>query len=129
MKQGAIIAACHALDKIMNQDLSLAMAKQVFDMREKLQPNWDFQVMQERKIAVKYPHVNPANASVSYDTGNSEMEKERLAELDSFLKELNDLADMDQDLSVEPIILRISEENIKIAGKDIKALQGFITFE
>ena len=129
MKQGLIIAACHALNKIMNQDLSLAMAKQVFDMRESLQPNWDFQVMQERKIAAKHPHVDLATASVSYDTGNSEMEKERLAELDSFLKEMDDLAEMEQDLSVEPIILRSSEENIKIAGKDIKALKGFITFE
>lgn len=129
MKLGKIIAACHALDKIMNQDLSLPIAKQVFDMREKLQSSWDFQVMQERKIAEKHPHVNPANGSVSYDNGDAEMEKERLAELDSFFKELTDLAEMEQDLSVEPIILRSSEENIKIAGKDIKSLKGFITFE
>ena len=129
MKLGKIIKACHALDKIMNQDLSLSMAKQVFDMREKLQSSWDFQVMQERKIAEKHPHVNPRNASVSYDNGDAEMEKERLAELDSFFKEMNDLAEMEQDLTVEPIILRSSEENIKIAGRDIKALQGFITFE
>ena len=129
MKLGKIIAACHGLDKIMSQDLSLPMAKKVFDMREKLQSSWDFQVMQERKIAEKYPHVNPANASVSYDNGDAEMEKERLAELDSFIKELTDLAEMEQDLSVEPIVLRSSEENIKIAGNDIKALKGFITFE
>lgn len=129
MKQGPIIAACHALNKIMEQDLSLAMAKKVFDMREKLQPSWDFQVMQERKIAAKYPHVDPATATVSYDTGDAEMEKERLAELDSFIKELTSLSEMEQDLSVEPIVLRISEENIKIAGKDIGALKGFITFE
>lgn len=129
MKQGAIIAACHALDKIMAQDLSLPVAKKVFDMREKLQPSWDFQVMQEKKIAGKYPHVNPMTGTVTCDNTNAEEEKERLAELDAFLKDLSDLAEMEQDLSVEPIVLRISEENIKIAGKDIKALKGFITFE
>ena len=129
MKQGAIIAACHALDKIMDQDLGLAMAKRVFDLREKLQPSWDFQVMQERKITAKYPHVDPATVTVSYDAGNPETEKERLAELDSFIKELTSLSAMEQELSVEPIVLRISEENIKIAGKDIRALKGFITFE
>ena len=129
MKQGAIIAACHALDKIMDQDLSLKMAKQVFDMRESLQNSWDFQVMQERKILAKHPNVDPRTFTVSYDAENPELEKERLAELDSFNKEMKDLAEMERDLSVEPIVLRSSEENIKIAGNDIKALRGFITFE
>ena len=129
MKQGQIITACHSLDKLMDQDISLALAKKVFDMREKLQPAWNFQVRQEEKIAGKYPNVDPGKLSVQYDTGNAELEKERLAELDGFIKELKELSEMEQEIDVEPITIYVDQENIKMAGKDIKALKGFITFE
>lgn len=129
MKQGKIIQAYKALDGIMAQRVTLPVAKSIFDMQRKMQNAWDFQIQEENKIAERHPNVNPREGSVKYDQSNEEDKKEKLAELDSFIRELTELADMDTALEIEPIVIHISMENIKMSGNDIKALNGFVNFE
>jgi len=129
MKQTEIIKACIALDKIMSQDTSLAVSKKVFDMREKFQKAWNFQIAEEGKIAARHPNVDPAKASIQYSVNNEEEKIARLQELDSYVKEMEELGNLEQEIEVEPFSISASLENIKIAGNDVKALMGLITFE
>ena len=129
LTQGDIIRACKALDKIMSQDTSLAVSKKVFEMRNKFQAAWDFQIGEENKIAARHPNVDPAKASVQFPANNAEEKEARLTELNNFVKEMEDLGNLEQEIDVEPFSISVSLENIKMAGKDIKALQGLITFD
>ena len=128
MKQIQCVQAYMALSKIMEQDTSLLTARKVFGMVHLLQSSWDFQVQQERKIMERHPDVDPRTSSVTCPTDNKEEADRLLAELDSYTKELEELGQMEQNLKIEPFSIPLSE-NIKIAGKDIKALEGFVTFE
>lgn len=130
LKQGTIVRAYKALDKIMQQNTTLPISKKAFDMQRKMQPAWDFQVNEERKIAERHPDVNPANMCIQVPDSDSEEEKARkIKELDSFEKEMLALCDMETDLEFEPFTISISRESIKMAGNDIKALMGFVEFE
>ena len=129
LKQGDIIRACKALDKIMVQDTSLAVSKKTFEMRDKLQPVWSFQISEENKIAARHPNVDPVKASVQFSANNEEEKKSKLQELDSFIKEMEELGNIENEVDVEPFSISISQENIKMAGKDIMALRGLVSFD
>lgn len=129
MKQGQGVQAYKALRKIMAQDTSLPVSKKVFDLQEKLQPVWDFQVSEQQKIALRHPTVDPKTASVHYRTDDKEEEAKALGELDAFMKELDALSEMETEVEITPFTIYMDEENIKIAGNDVKALKGIIEFE
>ena len=131
MKQGKGMIAYKALSKLMGETLNLHTAKKVFDMHMKLQKIWDFQLNEEQKILKRHPNVDPVTASVQYNENDEETKKARLAELDSFTKELAALSEIEHDdIVIEPITIAIdAEPAIKMTGNDIKALEGFVTFE
>jgi hypothetical protein len=129
MKQGQGVQAYKALRKIMAQDTSLPVSKKVFDLQEKLQPIWDFQLSEEQKIALRHPIVDPRTASVHYKTDDEEEKQKALDELDAFTKELEALSELETEVSITPFTIHMDEENIKIAGNDVKALKGIIEFE
>ena len=129
MKQKNCIMACHALDRLMAQETSIRTAKKIFDLREKLQSAWDFQLSEEKKIYASHPDVNPADGTVSYSEQDEIQKKKMLDELASFDQKFKELFEMEQDITIEPIVISSEQENIKITGNDIKALAGFITFE
>jgi hypothetical protein len=129
VKQGTIVAAYKALDKIMRQNTTLPVSKKTFDMQRKLQAAWDFQIREEEKIAARHPNVNPDNASVQFPPNDEEIKKERMAELDSYVKDIEELLEMEAEIEIEPFTIYMSVEAIRLPGNDIKALQGFIDFE
>jgi hypothetical protein len=131
MKQGIGMRAYRALGKLMAQDISLQTAKKVFDMHNKLQKIWDFQLNEEKKILNRYPNVDPMTGSVTYSEGDEEMKKSRLEELDGFNRELDALSEIEHDdIEIEPITIHMDEEpGLKLSGNDLKALVGFVTFE
>lgn len=129
VKQGTVVMAYKALDKIMAQNTTLPVSKKTFDMQRKLQAAWDFQLREEEKIAVRHPNVNPGNASVQIPPNDEETKKERMAELHSFVKEIEELSEMEAEIEIEPFTIYMSVEAIRLPGNDIKALQGFIDFE
>lgn len=130
LKQGQIVAAYKALNRIMDQPTSLFVAKKLFDLQKLMQPAWEFQLREEEKLSGKYPDVDTRTISVSYETNNEEDKKEKLAQLDGFEKELKALSELETELDFEPFaVYANSEQNIKIAGNDIKALIGFVNFE
>lgn len=129
VKQGTVVMAYKALEKIMAQNTTLPVSKKTFDMQRKLQAAWDFQVNEERKIAARHPNVNAGTATVQFPPNDEEIKKERMAELDSFVKEIEELSEMEAEIEIEPFAIYMSAEAIRLSGNDIKALQGFIDFE
>ena len=129
VKQGTVVMAYKALDKIMAQNTTLPVSKKTFDMQRKLQPAWDFQIREEEKIAARHPNVNAGTDSVQFPSNDEEIKKERLAELDSFVKEIEELSEMEAEIEIEPFTIYMSAETIRLPGNDIKALQGFVDFE
>lgn len=128
MKQGQIIKAYKALDKLMAQDVPLQIAFSVFEMREKLRPSWEFQIVEEEKIQKKYPNVNFETLSVQWTRDDEADKKLKLAELNACEKDFEALTLLDRVLEIEPIQIPMHEVSIKMAGKDIEALKGFIEF-
>ena len=128
MKQGKIIQAYKALDKIMAQDVPLQIAFSVFEMREKLRPSWEFQIGEEEKIQKKYPSIDFDTLSVKWKTDDETDKKLKLAELSACEKDFEALSSLDRVLEIEPIQIPVSEVSIKMAGKDIEALHGFVEF-
>ena len=128
MKQGKIIQAYKALDKLMMQETPLQTALKLFEMREKLRPSWEFQIGEEEKLQKKYANINFADFSVSWENGNEEDKKLKIAELSACEKDIQALADLDRILEIEPIQIPAESVSVKIAGKDIEALKGFVEF-
>lgn len=128
MRQGSIIQAYKALDKLMQQDTPLPIAIKVFEMREKLRPCWEFQIIEEQKLQEKYKSIDFATFSVSYQTDDEADKKLKLAELSACEKEIRDLADLDREIEIEPLEIPVAAVSVKMAGKDIEALKGFIEF-
>lgn len=128
MTQEKCVKAYRALDKLMTQNLTLPMAVKVFNMRQDLKKVWEFQLSEERKIIERHPNVDPASGTVEYPLDDEKLMDERVAELDSFVKEIKELGLMEQDIKIEPFVLVTGNEDIKIAGSDIENLQGFVEF-
>ena len=128
MKQGKIVAAYKALHKLMMQDVPLPLARRLFGMVRTFQDAWDFQVQEEQKIANRHPDVDPIRMCVQYPSGDKEAEEKLLKELKSYEDEMTALMEMDFAVTVDPLTIHDSE-NIKIAGKDIAALEGIVIFE
>lgn len=128
MKQGKIIRAYKALEKLMQQDTPLPIAMRVFDLHEILRPSWEFQIIQEQKLQDKYKSVDFSTFSVSFKTDDENDKKLKLAELSACEKEIKDLAEMDRDVVIEVIEIPINMVSVKMAGSDIEALKGFVEF-
>lgn len=128
MKQGKIIQAYKALDKLMAQETPLPIALKVFEMREKLRPSWEFQISEEEKLQKKYSNINFSEFSVTWKNGDEEDQKQKLAELTACEKEIQALADLDRIIEVETLEIPAEAVSIKMAGKDIEALKGFVEF-
>ena len=128
MKQGKIVQAYKALDKLMQQDIPLPIAIQVFEIREKLRPSWEFQIIEETKLQEKYKDIDFSTFSVSYKTDDEEDQKLKLAELSACEKEIKDLSELDRVIVLETLEIPVSAVSIKMAGKDIESLKGIIEF-
>ena len=128
MKQGKIIQAYKALDKLMQQDMPLLISIRVFEMREKLRPSWEFQIIEEQKLQEKYKSIDFATFSVTYQTDDDTDKKLKLAELSACEQEIKELADLDREIEIVQLEIPANTISVKMAGKDIEALKGFIEF-
>lgn len=131
MTQEKCVKAYKALEKLMGQNLTLQAAVKVFNMYDKLQRTWTFQLNEEKKILERHPNVKTDTGfgAVNYDPNDKETEKTLLAELDSFTKEIKALGLVEQAIEIEPFDLFTEAEDIKMTGTEIQNLQGFINFK
>jgi len=117
MKQFRIIKAYKALIKLGQQDLPIKLAFDLFKIKQALQPQWDFQLDEEKKLAAS-AKVN-ADGSVMFDTPEA---------AEKFEQKLKNLSDIDVDLKVTPAQIPLNTPGLKLSMEDIDALSTFVKF-
>ncbi len=117
MKQFKVIKAYKALTKLGQQDLPIKLAFDLFKIKQALQPQWDFQVDEETKLA--------AGAKVS-DDGSVTFESPEAAA--AFRQRVNELGDIDVDLKVKPVQIPLSIPGLTLSMDDVDALDCFVQF-
>ena len=117
MKQFRIIKAYKALIKLGQQDLPIKLAFDLFKIKQALQPQWDFQLDEEKKMTDS-AQVN-ADGSITFDTPEA-------AEM--FRQKLKDLSDIDVDLKITPARIPLSIPGLTLSMDDIDALDCFVQF-
>lgn len=117
MKQFKIIKAYKALTKLGQQDLPIKLAFDLFKIKQALQPQWDFQLDEEKKMTDS-AQVN-ADGSITFET------QEAAA---AFRQRLKELSDIDVDLKVKPVHIPISIPGLTLSMDDVDALDCFVQF-
>ena len=117
MKQSTVIKAYKALIKLGQQDLPIKLAFDLFKIKQALQPQWDFQVDEENKLAAN-AKIN-SDGSVTFDTPEA---------AEAFRKKLRELGDIDVDLNVKPVQIPLSIPGLTLSMDDIDALDCFVQF-
>lgn len=129
MKQGKIIVAYKLIRKLGGElDIPWELKRRLADFRRQLQPTWDFQEEQERAAveALQARHKKKAGETLS-DAEVSQIQNE-------LNKRLNELANMDVDIEIQPIRITVSRQlekvlNKVLTGNELLDLDGFIEFE
>ena len=117
MKQAAIIKAYRAINKLGQQDLPIRLAFDLFQIKQALQPHWNFQLDAEGK-AITGGTVN-IDGSASFDNQDAAA---------ACQARLQELADIDVDLQIKPARIHLSTPGLTLSMDDIAALDGFVQF-
>jgi len=117
MKQFKVIKAYKALTKLGQQDLPIKLAFDLFKIKQALQPQWDFQLDEEKKMT--------DSAKVNAD-GSITFESQEAAA--AFRQRLKELSDIDVDLKVKPVQIPISIPGLTLSMDDVDALDCFVQF-
>lgn len=118
MKQGKIIDAYKALNKLASCQLPIKTAFQLHKLRTALKPAWDFQCEEEGKLIER---LNPSATS----DGNLQFKCTK--DKQEFLRVQKELAEQEQEIDFQPVTVGFSD-GITLSANDIDALDGFVTF-
>lgn len=118
--------------KLNNQMLPCNIAKKVFLLVEKLQPVWNFQLQEEKKIFEAHPLYNPELGGCVYSKEDpvevQENAKKEVTEVSDALKELAEIKH--EDFSFEPFEIEEDlQKKIELTGQEIGYLKPFIIFK
>ena len=129
MKQGSIIKAYKIIRKIGAElEIPWDLKRKLADLRRQLQPTWDFPAEAEQTT------VEALQAKFKKKTGETLSEAE-VNQLQTELNiRLNDLANTDVDIEIQPIRIEMTQKLEKIlnkilTGNELIDLDGFIEFE
>lgn len=118
MKQGKIIDAYKALNKLASYQLPIKTAYQLHKLRTALKSAWDFQCEEEGKLIERLQPVADADGNLTFK--NMEGKKE-------FLRVQKELAEQEQEIDFQPVTMELLD-GITLSANDIDALDGFVTF-
>ena len=119
MKQSQIVKAYKVIEKYEDKELPLDISFAFFKLKKLLQAQWDFQIETEKKIFGRHKIQQTENNVLQFETAE---------DTNDFFEELNDLAELDVDLSFKKIKVNIGDRmNLSIA--DLEALDEFMEIE
>ena len=119
MKQGKIIDAYKALNKLASCQLPIKTAFQLHKLRTALKSAWDFQCEEEGKVLERLHPVADADGNLTFATMEDKKE---------FLRIQHELSEQEQEIDYQPVTVGFSD-GITLSANDIDALDGFVTFE
>jgi mRNA-degrading endonuclease YafQ of YafQ-DinJ toxin-antitoxin module len=118
MKQGKIIDAYKALNKLASCQLPIKTAYQIHKLRAALKSAWDFQCEEEGKLIERLHPVADADGNLTFATMEGKKE---------FLRVQHELSEQEQEIDYQPVTVGFSD-GITLSANDIDALDGFVTF-
>lgn len=119
MKQIEAVRAYKVLKGLGNEKMSMETAYKLFRQRKALKPAYEFQAEREKAIMEKYKAKPDRNGMFRTE------DPEDLAQLQNDLKEL---AEMESDLKVEPVVIE-NAEGMRISPDEMEALENVIEFK
>ena len=134
MKQSKIIAAYRTLQRISAQPLPLNTAYSLHKLRLALQPQWDFQAAEENKILAECGGVVDPFGNVRFpDDPPAGVEPNETNEygksFEKFNKRLEELSELDTEVTVELVKLDAKALKLNLSMNDISALDGLVEIE
>lgn len=118
MKQGKIIDAYKALNKLASCQLPIKTAYQIHKLRAALKSAWDFQCEEEGKLIERLHPVADADGNLTFATMEGKKE---------FLRVQHELSEQEQEIDFQPVVIGFSD-GITLSANDIDMLDGFVTF-
>lgn len=118
MKQGKIIDAYKALNKLASCQLPIKTAYQLHKLRTALKSAWDFQCEEEGKLIERLRPAVDADGNLTFSTMEGKKE---------FLRVQHEIAEQEQEIDFQPVTVGFSD-GITLSANDIDMLDGFVTF-
>ena len=120
MKQYQISRAYKTIGKMINMQLPVRTALDIYMMSKKMEDACNFALDQERKLIEKHGGVFMDDGSVDFGTTEN---------ADGFRKEIAELNELDIELDIKPVEIQCSSfEEQTLSPFDIACLDGFIRF-
>lgn len=121
MKQSEINKSYNALVRLSQVRLPIKTAFSVYQLVKKIEEPYKFALEEEKKLINKYNAEVKENGIISFSSAEDK---------DSFQNELQELNQLDHDIEIEPIVIKIEDLGEQtITPSDIFALEGFVEFE
>lgn len=118
IKQSKTVAAYVSLIKLSKEMLPAKTAMDLFRLKGKLTPQWDFQREQEALYIGEYAmNDRPENETVRF-------ESEELR--NKFVKAMDDVGNTEVEIDFDPVQVELNDFKLSIG--DIEALEGFVEF-
>lgn len=119
MKQGKIIDAYKALNKLSACPLPIKTAYALHKLRASLKSVWDFQCEEEEKLIDR---LGPSVAD------NGDLVFKNWGDKQEFLRVQKELAEQEQEIDYQPVTVGFLD-SITLSANDIDMLDGFVKFE
>lgn len=119
MKQGKIIDAYKALNKLASCQLPIKTAYQLHKLRTALKSAWDFQCEEETKLIERLRPAVDADGNLTFVTMEGKKE---------FLRIQHELSEQEQEIDYQPVTVGLLD-GITLSANDIDMLDGFVKFE
>ncbi len=121
MKQLDIVQGYGALERLSSESLPFSEAYSVFTLCKKIEPQYMFEMEQEKKLLNEVKGTIAENGDLRFDTPE---------QIKAFQEKLAELQSIDVDLEITPITLKMSRlQQVRIRPEDFGFLAPFITFE
>ncbi len=121
MKQIDLIRGYGALKRLSSESLPISDAYGIFTVCKQIEPQYMFEMEQEKKILSEVNGTVAENGDLHFDT--PEQAKE-------FQERVSELQDMDVALEIKPITIKMSGLNqVRIRPEDFGFLSPFVKFE
>lgn len=121
MKQSEINKSYNALVRLSQVRLPIKTAFSVYQLVKKIEEPYKFALEEEKKLINKYNAEVKENGIISFSSAEDK---------DSFQNELQELNQLDHDIEIEPIVIKIEDLGEQtITPSDIFALEGFVEFK
>lgn len=119
MKQGKIIEAYKALNKLSACPLPIKIAYALHNLRAALKSAWEFQCEEEGKVIER---LSPSVAD------NGDLVFKSVGDKQEFLRVQKELAEQEQEINYQPVTVGLLDV-ITLSANDIDMLDGFVKFE